>query len=116
MLFAKEPALEDPIAGTSGFAENFAKVGPFDAQGRSLRDLDLGQRLFKYPCSYLIYSPQFDGLPAPMKEWIYQKLWEILQGNPPQDKDYRLTPEQRVAIREILRDTKKDLADYWRQG
>jgi hypothetical protein len=116
MLFAKEPALEAPIAGTSGFAENFAKVGPFDAQGRSLRDLDLGQRLFKYPCSYLIYSPQFDGLPAPMKEWIYQNLWEILQGNPPQDKDYRLTSEQRVAIREILRDTKKDLADYWRQG
>lgn len=116
LLFAGEPALEAPIAGTSGFAENFAKAGPFDAQGRSLRDLDLGRRLFKYPCSYLIYSPQFDGLPAPMKEWIYQTLWEVLQGNPPQDKDYRLTPGQRTAIREILRDTKKDLPEYWRQG
>ena len=51
-----------------------------------------------------------------MKEWIYQNLWEILQGDPPKDKDYRLTPEQRIAIREILRDTKKDLPEYWRQG
>ena len=116
LLFAGEPALEAPIAGTSGFAENFAKAGPFDPQCRSLRDLDLGHRLFKYPCSYLIYSPQFDGLPVPIKEWIYQNLWEILQGNPPKDKDYRLTPEQRIAIREILRDTKKDLPEYWRQG
>ncbi len=55
MLFADEQNLL-PVQGTSPFAENFAKDSPRDPQGRSLRDLDLTTRLFKYPCSYLIYS------------------------------------------------------------
>ena len=41
-----------------------------DVAGRSLRDFDLTTRLFKYPCSFLIYSPQFDGLPD--EDWIQQ--------------------------------------------
>ncbi|MEZ6092603.1 MAG: hypothetical protein R3C05_32250, partial [Pirellulaceae bacterium] len=55
--------LTDPITGTSGFADDFQSRGIRDQQGRSLRDLDLKHRLFRYPCSYLIYSEAFDGLP-----------------------------------------------------
>jgi hypothetical protein len=46
------------VKGVSSFAEEFAAAGPRDGQGRSLRDFDLQRRLFKHPCSYLIYSPR----------------------------------------------------------
>src|SRR5204863_393113 len=45
MLFAKEAALPGAVAGTSTFAAEFAKPGPRDARGRSLRDLDLEHRV-----------------------------------------------------------------------
>jgi hypothetical protein len=63
LLFIDAAPLNSPIKGTSGFAEQFEQLGPKDKQGRSLRQFDLGTRLFKYPCSYLIYSEAFDALP-----------------------------------------------------
>ncbi len=56
MLFREETRLTDRIEGTSSFAADFAAHGHRDAKGRSLRDLDLKTRLFRYPCSYLIHS------------------------------------------------------------
>ena len=41
LIFADEAPLEAKVAGTSGFAEEFAGRGPRDARGRSLRDFDL---------------------------------------------------------------------------
>src|SRR5262249_59804153 len=80
LLFADETRLTDPVNGTSGFAEEFAQRGPFDRHGRSLREFDLSTRLFKHPCSYLIYSSAFDGLPASVKERTYRRLWDVLNG------------------------------------
>src|SRR6266700_1863026 len=78
MLFADEAPLEGRIAGASGFAEEFSRQGPRDRQDRSLRQLDLTRRMFRYPCSYLIYSEAFDSLPAAALERIYRRLWEVL--------------------------------------
>jgi hypothetical protein len=114
MLFRDEPRLTDPIAGTSSFAAEFAARGPRDSKGRSLRDLDLNTRLFRYPCSYLIYSRAFDSLPGEVKESIYQRLWDILDGRGTGEDDPHLAPDDRAAIIEILRETKRDLPDYWR--
>lgn len=118
LLFADEVELEAPVRGTAGFVEQFAAQGPRDQDGRSLRDFDLETRLFKYPCSYLIYSPQFDGLPREVKDWVFQRLYTILSGHDDRKKDYRLSTAQRKAIREILAETKPGLPDYWqgRQG
>jgi hypothetical protein len=108
-----EAVLTAPIAGTSGFSEGFAGQGPTDRIGRSLRTLDLESRLFKYPMSYLIYSPQFEGLPDEAKAYVYGRLWAILSGEV-RDADYaHLTRRTRRAIQEILMDTKDDLPDYW---
>ena len=79
MLFGDEARLTDRIEGTSSFAADFAARGPRDSKGRSLRDFDLKTRLFRYPCSYLIYSRAFDSLPGEVKEYVYQRLWEILE-------------------------------------
>jgi len=113
MLFGGEIELTDPIQGTSGYAREFAARGPSDSQGRSLREFDLKKRLFKYPCSYLIYSEAFDGLPEAVKDPIYQRLWEVLIGQDKSDAFAHLSSEDRSAIREILRDTKPGLPDYW---
>jgi hypothetical protein len=116
LLFTEETSLSAPIHGLSGFAEEFAAQGPRDRQGRSLRDFDLQTRLFKYPCSYLIYSEAFDRLPEPMKAHLYQRLHEILTGRDTSAEFQKIPGATRSAIREILVETKTDLPAYWRAG
>ena len=108
LLFANEAPIKEPIAGSSGFTEGFTKRGPRDPRGRSLRDLQLSGRLFKHPCSYLIYSPTFDALPPVMKDYVASRLREILAGE--NDENYsHLSAADRLAISEILRETKPEL-------
>ena len=114
LLFIDEWKPAARIRGTSGFAERFSAAGPRDRHGRSLYELDLNRRLMKYPCSYLLYSPAFDALPRLAKEPIYKRLWEVLSGRETGER-YRsvLTLSDRRSIVEILRDTKKDLPQYF---
>ncbi len=114
MLFCEEAQLTDPIKGVSGFAEAFAKVGPCDGKGRSLRQFDLKKRLFVYPCSYAIYSEQFDALPSPVKDYLLHRLWEVLSGKDTSKKFAHLSAEDRRAILEILRETKANLPAEWK--
>ncbi|MBX3415132.1 MAG: hypothetical protein KF708_20780 [Pirellulales bacterium] len=110
LLMVDEAKFSSPLAGTSTFAQTFARPGPRDAQGRSLRDLDLQQRMFKYPCSYLIYSEDFDALPSEMMVYLRTRLGEILAGRGG-ERFSHLTPQDRAAIREILQDTKPALLE-----
>jgi hypothetical protein len=114
LLFIDEAKLTDRIRGGSGFAERFSNSGPRDRKGRSLYELDLNRRLLKYPCSYLIYSAAFDALPPLAKDPIYRRMWEVLSGRE-QDPRYRkaLSLADRQSIVDILRDTKKDLPQYF---
>lgn len=114
LLFRDEIELTDPIQGTSSFAADFAKRGRRDSKGRSLRDLDLKTRLFRYPCSYLIESRAFDSLPREVKDLIYGRLWEILNGRRTGKDDPQINQEDRLVILEILRETKSDLPDAWK--
>jgi hypothetical protein len=113
MLFVDEAPLAGPVKGGSGFAESFTAKGPKDGQGRSLRDLDLRRRLFRYPCSYMIYTPAFDNLPPAAKNAVYSRLWEVLSGRENQPRYKGLTLQDRQAIVSILRNTKRDLPDYF---
>ncbi|MCE9548597.1 MAG: hypothetical protein K8T25_24235 [Planctomycetia bacterium] len=110
LLFVNEAPLTARIVGTSGFAEQFVRAAVRDRQGRSLRDFDLKTRLFKHPCSYLIYSPAFDDLPPVMKECVATKLRRALAGNGGEQFSH-LNPADRQAISEILEQTKPD---WWR--
>ena len=114
LLFIDEAKLTDRVRGGSGFADRFSTSGPRDRKGRSLYELDLNRRLMKYPCSYLIYSPAFDALPPLAKDPIYRRLWEVLSGQE-QDPRYQaaLSRADRQSIVEILRETKKDLPQYF---
>ena len=114
LLFVDEAPLADRIQGSSAFAQRFAAIGPRDAKGRSLHELDLTRRLMKYPCSYEIYSGAFDALPPAAKAPIYQRMWQVLSGEERGDR-YRsaLSLMDRRAIVEILKDTKRDLPAYF---
>jgi hypothetical protein len=115
LLFTDEAPLTDPVRGDSSFAEEFAARGPRDPKGRSLRDFDLHTRLFKYPCSYLIYSADFDALPSPAKEYVYRRLLEVLTGREQGPEFAKLTGEDRRAILEILVATKPGLPPEWKE-
>ena len=91
MTFEEETKLKEPIVGVSTFTQTFPRRGPRDSKGRSLRDLDLKTRLFKYPLSFMIYSEPFDALPANVRTEIMKRLTA------------RLAPE----VLEILRGTGK---------
>jgi len=108
LLFSDEAKLTAPIRGTSGFAEEFAQRGPRDRQGRSLRDFELSTRLFKYPCSYLVYSPSFAALPQEAKDYVLRRMSEVLNGQDQSGKFTHLSAADRKALREILQDTLPD--------
>ena len=113
LLFVDEPPLTAPVTGSSGFADQFAARAPRDRRGRSLREFDLEHRLFRYPCSYMIYTEAFDALPRIAKSAVYERMWEVLSGRAADEPYTRLTRADRRAIVEILRDTKPGLPAYY---
>ena len=114
MLFAEAAPIKYPIQGASTFSKTFPERGPRDKQGRSLRDFDLHTRLFKYPLSYMIYSRAFDAMPDWARNRIYQKLYDVLTGKNTDPKFAKLTPGDRQAVLEIVRDTKSNVPTYWK--
>ncbi len=117
LLFADEFQLTSAVAGSSTFAKDFqtSREGESqaDSQGRDLRQFDLEKRLFKYPCSYLIYSPSFDALPTAMLDLVYERLNSVLTGKTTDGFEH-LTGTDKDAISEILRDTKPGFAKFAR--
>jgi hypothetical protein len=114
MLFCEEARLSDSITGSSDFSKEFVAAGAKDNHGRSLRDFDLHTRLFKYPCSFLIYTDSFTALPGPAKDWIYRRLWDILTEKDTGPEFKHLSTDDRNAIREIIAGTVKGLPAYWK--
>jgi hypothetical protein len=115
LLFCEEAKLTDRIKGTTSFAADFAKRGPRDGNGRSLREFDLAMRLFKYPCSYLVYSEAFDRMPAEVRDLVLKRLFAVLTGTDTDKAFSHLTADDRMAILAILRETKPNLPEYWQK-
>ncbi|MBM3840434.1 MAG: hypothetical protein FJ398_21215 [Verrucomicrobia bacterium] len=113
LMFADEVPIPGRIEGDREFASWFEAQGPRDKQGRSLRQLDLKTRLFKFPCSYMIYSDAFERLPYPMRQHLYHRLWAILTGEDRSAEYQKLPAETKRAIFEILAETKPNLPAYW---
>jgi len=108
MLFVDAVSYRTALAGTSGYDRWFQAQGLRDPQGRSLRDLDLRKHLFRYPLSYVIYSEAFDALPDYVKQYLYARLREILQGQDHSATYANLSAADRSAVLEILTATKPD--------
>lgn len=109
LLFSEEVPLTAPVIGTSGFETEFSARGPKDKQGRSLYQLELITRLLRHPCSYLIYTEAFDGLPAEARTQVARRFGEILSGKDKSAAFAHLGDTDRQALWEILSETKPSL-------
>ncbi|HEX7897432.1 MAG TPA: hypothetical protein VF950_06710 [Planctomycetota bacterium] len=103
LFFSEEAPLTARVRGTSGFAEAFEKRGP-------LRKFDLQRRLFALPCSYLIYSKAFAGLPAVAKAYVAERMRDILLGRDASPAYAHLSAVDRAEILRVLRETHPDFA------
>jgi hypothetical protein len=112
MLMCEEFQLTHRVQGTSDFASEFEESGKKDRRGRSLRDFDLDNRLFQYPCSYLIHSDAFDALPDLVRDRIFEGLVAVLSGADTSKKYTHLSSSTRRDILEILRDTKPEIKRF----
>ena len=116
MLFVDEVRLAGPVRGTSDFVDEFPDLGPVDGAGRSLREFDLETRLFRYPVSYLLYTPSFDALPSFARAYVYDGILEALTLDRLPPEYGHLASADRAAILEILQDTKPEFARRAREG
>ncbi|MBI3401554.1 MAG: hypothetical protein HY048_09060 [Acidobacteria bacterium] len=111
-LFVGEAPLPLALTPRTGYADRLQSRIPKDRKGRSFGQLDAETRLLRYPCSYMIYSEAFDGLPASVKTAVYRRMIEILSGAETRGGHAGLKAGDRQAVIEILRDTKPDFPDY----
>ncbi|TWT59340.1 hypothetical protein [Rubinisphaera italica] len=112
LLFKQEARLLSPVKGTSPFQDDFESKPPFDSQGRSLHQFDLTHRLFKYPCSYLIYSESFNALPEDLLNAVFHQLKLTLNASKDND-NYQIPIPERQAIWSILKETSQNLPHTW---
>ena len=84
--------------------------------GRSLRDLDLGKRLFRYPLSFLIYTESFAAMPAYARDYVYRRLARYLQGEALYAGHSQYTLHDRKAALEILAATRPEFLPYLPPG
>ncbi|MDF1815864.1 MAG: hypothetical protein P1V20_26935 [Verrucomicrobiales bacterium] len=105
LLFADEHIMtESGVEGSTAFQKAFAANSRYSSEQRSLKDLRLYERLFKYRCSYLIYSEAFDHLPRELKSIVLSKLKNILSGKD-SGKYSHLSESERERILTILTET-----------
>ena len=63
----------------------------------------------------MIYGRAFNNIEPALRERIYKRLYEVLSGADRSATFAGLTPGGKRAALEILRDTKTDLPDYYRE-
>jgi len=112
LLFLSEQPPSVPLIARDGFAASLEPQAPKDRQGRSLAQLDLTTRLMRYPCSYMVYSEAFDGLPAAVKQLVYARMIDVLSSPDQRVSDARMSAADRRAVLEILRATKPDFPGH----
>jgi hypothetical protein len=106
LFFADEFALESSIHGCDLFQTEFESMGPVDSKGRSLRQFDLSQRMFRFPCSYLILSEHFDALPSAVMNEVKSRISKLLHEETPRPEDIKLSQDQHIELIEILNELK----------
>lgn len=109
LLFLDEAALPAPIAGDPEFVAAFEQDAVRDGHGHSLRRLDLQQRLFRVPCSYMIHSAAFRALPPSARHAVYARMSTLLADADDPRVRARLSASDREAVVHILEATITEL-------
>jgi hypothetical protein len=105
-LFKDEASLaEHKIGKGSPYREVFEERGVYDSEGRSLRELDLKDRMFKYRLSYMVYSDAFKFLHDQVRERFWERIREIMNQPAGSGQYPELGDEERAAILAIVEET-----------
>jgi hypothetical protein len=96
----------------SQYAREFVQMGPEDSRGRSLRELDLDERLLRHSMSHLIYTDGFDGMPERARDYAYGRFLDIFEGREESAAFAHLTASDRRTLMEILTETKPSFRDF----
>ncbi len=108
ILFKDEAALPDGgIEGDREFLEAFTASAPLSKEGRSLKDFQLLDRLFKYRCSYMVYGVTFQNFMPVLKVRVLKALRDTLTSPAPPPRYAYLTDSERRNIHQILTETLK---------
>jgi hypothetical protein len=107
LLLVDEAPLDHPTTGKSDYADWYQSRGPKDAEGRSLFDLDLGSKLFRYRISPLIQSPMVRNLPAELKLSLFRRLNDVLTGKE-QLKGFSIPEADKQSTLSVVRATVPD--------
>ncbi|HEY1081440.1 MAG TPA: hypothetical protein VGE29_04215, partial [Prosthecobacter sp.] len=115
VLFADEAKLPSQgVEGDAAFIREFQRNKKAVSAGPSLKDFDLKTRIFKYRCSYMLYTDSWQKLPAALRERVYFKMGEGLREQNPNPAYAHLPAEEKRAIRAILKETLPGLPAWWR--
>lgn len=115
ILFADEAALpKEGIEGDPEFIREFQRNKKSVSSGASLKDFDLQDRMFRYRCSYMLYTDSWQKLPTALRERVYFKMAEGLRDQNANPAYAHLPPEEKRTIRTILKETLPGLPAWWR--
>jgi hypothetical protein len=107
LLFKDEADLGDGLEGDDLFQRDFEAVYPRTKAGDSLADFKLYKRIFKNPCSYMVYSEAFRAMPPRVRSAVMKRLRLALS-----EDDEEIAPQlkdsEKERIREILEETLPD--------
>lgn len=109
LFFKNEADPGEGIEGGEDFQKSFEKRFPKTTDGHSLADFKLYGRMFKYRCSFMVYSEAFRNLPTEVKRKVLEKMHAALSGSDP-SYDW-LKASERSKIDGILAETLPD----WRK-
>lgn len=111
LLFKNESDLGEGLEGDESFQEEFTARFPKSSKGKSLADFRLYRRIFKYRCSYMIYSRAFRGLPPRVKSAVMERLRTALS-----EQDTEIAPHLKASEKSRIRTILKETLPEWSEG
>ena len=114
MFFEDEAELPRLDYQASPFAATFHQRRPQDSKGRSLYQLRMNRRMFRYPFSYIVYTDAFNELPQEALDYIWPELEHILDPNFRHEDYPYLSQREKSAVKEILMETHPMAVKYWK--
>ena len=83
IFFKDETDIGENTEGSEEFQKSFETRFPRTKDGQSLADFKLYGRIFKHPCSFMVYSQTFQNLPSRVKQAVLTQMRKALAGNDP---------------------------------
>ena len=114
MFFEDEAELPRLDYQASPFATTFHQRGPQDSKGRSLYQLRMNRRMFRYPFSYIVYTDAFNELPQEALDYIWPEIERILDPSFRHEDYPYLSRREKSAVKEILMETHPMAVKYWK--